>query len=157
MEAAFRAVSRHLFLPDVGISDVYTDRAFPTKHAGGKPISSSSQPAIMAIMLEQLALEPRQRVLEIGAGTGYNAALIARIVGQGGHVVTIDIDEDLVMLARKHLAAAGFDRVDVRVRMEALDIRRARLSIASFSRQAPGTSLRPGSSSCRCMAGSCSP
>ena len=114
MEAAFRAVSRHLFLPDAGISDVYTDRAFPTKHAGGKPISSSSQPAIMAIMLEQLALEPRQRVLEIGAGTGYNAALIAQIVGQGGHVVTIDIDEDLVMLARKHLAAAGFDRVDVR-------------------------------------------
>ena len=105
---------RHLFLPDVGIADVYTDRAFPTKHADGRPISSSSQPAIMAIMLEQLALAPGQRVLEIGAGTGYNAALIAHIDGQGGHVVTIDIDDDLVLLARQHLAAAGFDGVDVR-------------------------------------------
>ena len=105
---------RHVFLPDVGIADAYTDRAFPTKHADGRPISSSSQPAIMAIMLEQLALEPGQSVLEIGAGTGYNAALIAQVVGQGGHVVTIDIDDDLVLLARQHLAAAGFDRVDVR-------------------------------------------
>lgn len=105
---------RHLFLPDVGIEDVYTDRAFPTKHADGRPISSSSQPAIMAIMLEQLALQPGQRVLEIGAGTGYNAALIAHIVGKGGHVVAVDIDDDLVFGARKHLASAGFDRVDVR-------------------------------------------
>ncbi len=105
---------RHLFLPDVPVGDVYTDRAFPTKHAEGKPISSSSQPAIMAIMLEQLALQPGQRVLEIGAGTGYNAALIAHIVGTGGCVVTIDIDEDLVLIARQHLAAAGFDSVDVR-------------------------------------------
>ena len=107
-------MARHAFLPDVGIADVYTDRAFPTKHADGRPISSSSQPAIMAIMLEQLALQPGQRVLEIGAGTGYNAALIAHIVGQGGRVVTIDIDDDLTLLARQHLAAAGFDRVDVR-------------------------------------------
>ena len=44
-------------------------------HADGEAISSSSQPEMMAIMLEQLALEPGLRVLEIGAGTGYNAAL----------------------------------------------------------------------------------
>jgi protein-L-isoaspartate(D-aspartate) O-methyltransferase len=114
VEAAFRAVPRHLFLPEVAISDVYTDRAFPTKHADGRPISSSSQPAIMAIMLEQLALQPGQRVLEIGAGTGYNAALIGQSVGQGGQVVTIDIDEEVASSARHQLAAAGFDRVDVR-------------------------------------------
>jgi protein-L-isoaspartate(D-aspartate) O-methyltransferase len=114
VEAAFRSVPRHVFLPDVAIENVYTDRAFPTKHADGRPISSSSQPAIMAIMLEQLGLQPGQRVLEIGAGTGYNAALMAQIVGPGGHVVTIDIDDDLVLLARQHLATAGFDRVDVR-------------------------------------------
>src|SRR5207253_8846717 len=114
VEAAFRTVPRHVFLPDVSLAEVYTDRAFPTKHADGRPISSSSQPAIMAIMLEQLALQPGQRVLEIGAGTGYNATLIAHIVGKGGHVVTIDIDEDLVLIARQHLAAAGFDSVDVR-------------------------------------------
>ena len=114
VEEAFLAVPRHVFLPEVGISDVYTDRAFPTKHADGRPISSSSQPAIMAIMLEQLGLKPGQRVLEIGAGTGYNAALIAQIVGPEGQVVAIDIDEDLVGSARQHLAAAGFGRVNVR-------------------------------------------
>ncbi len=105
---------RHVFLPGLGIEDVYTDRAFPTKHADGGPISSSSQPAIMAIMLEQLALQLGQRVLEIGAGTGYNAALIAHLVGKAGQVVTIDIDEDVVVAARQHLAAAGCEEVDVR-------------------------------------------
>ena len=105
---------RDVFLPDVDIADVYTDRAFPTKHADGRPISSSSQPAIMAIMLEQLALEPGLRVLEIGAGTGYNAALLAQLVAPGGQVVTIDIDEDLVVAARQRLVSLGFDRVDVR-------------------------------------------
>ena len=96
------------------MADVYTDQAIPTKHADGRPISSSSQPAIMAIMLEQLALQPGQRVLEIGAGTGYNAALIAEIVGKDGRVVAIDIDQDLALAARQHLAAAGLDRVEVR-------------------------------------------
>src|ERR1700704_4770800 len=114
VEAAFRAVPRHLFLPSLAPEEAYRNVAIPTKLVDGEAVSSSSQPAIMAIMLEQLGLEPGHRVLEIGAGTGYNAALIAHIVGQGGHVVTIDIDDDLVLLARQHLAAAGFDRVDVR-------------------------------------------
>jgi protein-L-isoaspartate(D-aspartate) O-methyltransferase len=68
----------------------------------------------MAIMLEQLALQPGQRVLEIGAGTGYNAALMAQMVGNDGHVVTIDIDDEVVVAARQHLAAAGVERVEVR-------------------------------------------
>ena len=55
-------------------------------------MSSSSAPSIMALMLEQLRLEPGQRVLEIGAGTGYNAALIKHIVGPSGRVTAIDID-----------------------------------------------------------------
>lgn len=113
VEAAFLEVPRHAFLPEIPIQDAYTDRAFPTKHREGRPISSSSQPAIMAMMLEQLALRPGQRILEIGAGTGYNAALIAQIVGEDGYVVTIDIDEDLVVAARQHLAAAGFAGVEV--------------------------------------------
>ncbi len=77
VEAAFRAAPRHLFLPEVPVEQVYRDEAIVTKRQDGVPISSSSQPAIMAIMLEQLALEPGHRVLEIGAGTGYNAALLA--------------------------------------------------------------------------------
>src|SRR2546421_4952502 len=113
IEAAFRAVPRHLFLPGVAPEKVYYDDAIVTKYADGMAVSSSSQPSLMAIMLEQLQLEPGHRVLEIGAGTGYNAALVAHVVGTSGQVVTIDIDEDIVENARAHLAAAGFDVVQV--------------------------------------------
>ena len=113
VEAAFRTVPRHLFLPGVPLDRVYSDQAIPTKRQDGRPISSSSQPAVMAVMLEQLGLEPGHRVLEIGAGTGYNAALMAWLVGETGQVVTVDIDDDIVAGARAHLAAAGFDWVRV--------------------------------------------
>lgn len=113
VEATFLSVPRHAFLDGVPIEDAYTDRSFPTKYRDDRPISSSSQPAIMAIMLEQLGLRPGQRVLEIGAGTGYNAALMAQIVGDHGAVVTMDIDDDLVASARQHLSDIGFGRVEV--------------------------------------------
>jgi protein-L-isoaspartate(D-aspartate) O-methyltransferase len=113
VEAAFRAVSRHLFLPNEPIERAYADDAIPTKVSGGAAISSASQPAIVAIMLEQLELRPGHRVLEIGAGTGYNAALMAHIVGESGQVVTVDIDDDLVAGAREHLSAAGYPQVEV--------------------------------------------
>jgi protein-L-isoaspartate(D-aspartate) O-methyltransferase len=97
----------------MAVDEVYRDTAIITKRLDDRPVSSSSQPAIMAIMLEQLDLKPGQHVLEIGAGTGYNAALLAHLVGDTGLVVTVDIDQDLVEGARQHLAAAGFDRVQV--------------------------------------------
>jgi protein-L-isoaspartate(D-aspartate) O-methyltransferase len=67
----------------------------------------------MAIMLEQLDVRRGHRVLEIGAGTGYNAALLAHIVGAGGRVTAIDIDDDIVAAAREHLDAAGVSHVRV--------------------------------------------
>jgi protein-L-isoaspartate(D-aspartate) O-methyltransferase len=76
-------------------------------------ISSSSQPAMMAIMLGQLLVEPRQRILEIGAGTGYNAALLRFLIGPSGRMTTIDVDDDIVEAARVQIAAAGYH--DVRV------------------------------------------
>lgn len=110
----FRVVPRHVFLPGVAPTTAYTDEAIPTKWApDGRAISSSSQPSIMAIMLEQLSVEPGHRVLEIGAGTGYNAALLAHLVGESGAVTTVDIDQDLVDRARDHLAAGGFTSVQV--------------------------------------------
>jgi len=111
VEAAFRAVPRHIFVPDTDIEQVYSDTYILTKEQDGVPVSSSSQPAVMAIMLEMLALQPGQRILEIGAGTGYNAALLAHIIGDAGSVVTIDIDEDIVTAAREHLDTAGFTQV----------------------------------------------
>ncbi len=112
--AALRDVPRHLFLPHLPPESAYRDDAIVTKRdADGQPISSSSQPAIMAIMLDQLDLAAGQRVLEIGAGTGYNAALMQHIVGPSGTVVSVDIDVDLARQARDHLVSAGYPDVTV--------------------------------------------
>ncbi|MBA2278501.1 MAG: methyltransferase, FxLD system [Chloroflexia bacterium] len=111
VEAAFRAVPRHVFLPEAPLDRVYADEAIPTRYRDGVPISSSSQPAAMAIMLEQLDVRPGQRVLEIGAGTGYNAALLAYLAGPDGTVVTIDLDAEITAEAAAHLAATGYERV----------------------------------------------
>ncbi|GAA2910801.1 hypothetical protein GCM10010517_77310 [Streptosporangium fragile] len=111
---ALRAVPRHVFLPELPAENVYQDDPIVTKRdADGLPISSSSQPAIMALMLDQLGVEPGHRVLEIGAGTGYNAALLAHLAGPRGRVVSVDIDPDLVGRAREHVAAAGHPEVTV--------------------------------------------
>jgi protein-L-isoaspartate(D-aspartate) O-methyltransferase len=110
---AFRKVPRHLFLPDVELERVYSGSAIPTKHdEKGNPISSSSEVAIMALMLDALRLERGQSVLEIGAGTGYNAAVLAELVGLD-NVVTVDIDPEIADEARAHLRAAGHDAVRV--------------------------------------------
>lgn len=113
VRAAFLSVPRELFVPEAaaeaGLEAVYRDEAIPTKFAAsGAPISSSSQPAIMAEMLERLALEPGMRVLEIGAGTGYNAALLSQLVGKAGRVETVDIDAETAGRARRALRAGGY-------------------------------------------------
>ena len=109
--AAFAAVPRHLFLPDVPPDRAYRDEAIITKVRDGINLSSSSQPAMMALMLGQLALEPGQRILEIGAGTGYNAALLRCLVGARGQVTTVDVDDDIVAAARAALVAVGYGEV----------------------------------------------
>lgn len=114
VEAAIRAVPRHLFLPAEEPAEAYADKAIVTQTgADGEPTSSASQPSIVAIMLEQLAVQPGQRVLEVGAGTGYNAALLAYLVGAAGRVVSIDVDPETAAGAREHLAAAGVPNVEV--------------------------------------------
>ncbi|MEV0313501.1 methyltransferase, FxLD system [Nonomuraea fuscirosea] len=114
VERAFRTVPRHLFLPGVDLRDAYAPKVVKTKYgADGSAISSASSPKLVAEMLEQLDIQPGHRVLEIGAGTGFNAALMAELVGPDGHVVTIDIDDDLVEGARRGLRAAGYEQVEV--------------------------------------------
>jgi protein-L-isoaspartate(D-aspartate) O-methyltransferase len=112
--AALTAVPRHEFLPGVELDRAYADDAVVTKlDADGRPVSSSSQPAIMALMLEQLGVQPGHRVLEIGAGTGFNAALLAHLAGGSGEVTTVDLDAEVAAAAREHLEHSGFGRVSV--------------------------------------------
>jgi protein-L-isoaspartate(D-aspartate) O-methyltransferase len=113
VEAALRRVPRHLFVPWLTLSDAYADAAFRDPDSTPETDSSVSQPTAVAMMLEAFDVRPGMRVLEIGAGSGYNAALLAHLVGEGGHVVTVDLEAFLVEKARRQLAAAGFGRVEV--------------------------------------------
>ncbi|MDN3296947.1 methyltransferase domain-containing protein [Streptomyces ficellus] len=131
--AAFEEVPRHLFVPYYYIGVIggyerlwcedpdpdrrrrwlegaYLDRPLATRVRDGELVSSASQPSLMAAMLHALELRDGDTVLEIGAGTGYNAALLAHRLGDE-RVTTVDLDEDITEAARAHLAAAGYHPV----------------------------------------------
>jgi protein-L-isoaspartate(D-aspartate) O-methyltransferase len=96
-------------LPSAEVLDrIYSDQALITHFdERGAPASSSSQPALVAQMLEALELAPGMRVLEAGAGTGYNAALLASITG--APVVTMDTNQQVVEETRAALGRLGLD------------------------------------------------
>ncbi|SCK18526.1 methyltransferase domain-containing protein [Streptomyces sp. WMMB 322] len=89
------------------LSGVYDDQPLATRVRDGELLSSSSQPSLMARMLEALEVRDGMRVLEIGTGSGYNAALLAHRLG-GARVTTVDLDPGITGTAREHLAAAGY-------------------------------------------------
>lgn len=110
---ALLTVPRELFVPEFveeqGLAAAYRDEAILTKrNRHGVPLSSSSQPAIMAAMLEQLQLGDGMHVLEVGTGTGYNAALLSVLVGPRGRVVSVEVDPELARKARGRLRAGGY-------------------------------------------------
>ncbi|MEJ2857251.1 MULTISPECIES: protein-L-isoaspartate(D-aspartate) O-methyltransferase [unclassified Saccharothrix] len=89
-------------------SDAAWEQALATGHAvNGVPTSSSSMPTIMAIMLEALGVRPGDTVLEIGTGTGYNAALLCHVLGSGA-VTSVDVDAGVLARAVDRLAEAGY-------------------------------------------------
>ncbi len=110
---AFLTVPREAFVPGVELESVYKDRAITTKREAGVPVSSSSQPAMMATMLRQLEVQPGMRVLEIGAGTGYNAALLQELTGESGRVTSLEIDAEVASWATQRLRQAGYNQVEV--------------------------------------------
>lgn len=112
--AAFESVPRQVFLPGVAPEEAYQDRAVITKRdTTGAAISSASQPTMMAEMLAQLELAPGMNVLEIGAGTGYNAALMQVLVGANGRITSLELDADVAEQAQENLYKAGFTQVSV--------------------------------------------
>lgn len=115
VEAAMRRIPRERFVPELPVESVYDDRAQLVKRRRGHTLSTISQPTMVAIMLEAAELRPGHRVLEIGTGTGYNAALLGEIVGGSGRVVSLDLEADLVERAATALAALGLDHVEVHV------------------------------------------
>jgi protein-L-isoaspartate(D-aspartate) O-methyltransferase len=115
VRAAFYAVQRHHLLPDSNIADVYADRAITLKTAEaggplpeGRIISSASMPSLLARVLEQMAVRPGMRVLQVGTGPGYLAALLANMVGQSGGVVSVEIDASLSAAAATNLHRHGY-------------------------------------------------
>jgi protein-L-isoaspartate(D-aspartate) O-methyltransferase len=105
--AAMRAVPRHLFMPGASRRVAYADEPAPIGH--GQTIS---QPTIVAIMSDALDLTGEERVLEIGTGSGYQAAVLAMLARE---VHSIEIVEPLGNAAKKRLAELGYHNVHVRV------------------------------------------
>ena len=137
VERAFRTVQRHRLLEtfyhrdsegfrtvehDPGrprrdhLALIYADTALATRRIGGLPASSTSQASLVAKMLELLDLSEGLKVLEVGAGTGYNGALLAEIVGDQRLVITVDVLENVVDQTRRLLADAGYPRIQVLLR-----------------------------------------
>lgn len=103
--AAMRTVPRHEFVPQRHIGQAYGDHPLPIGY--GQTIS---QPYVVAYMTEVLRLTPGMRVLEVGTGSGYQAAVLAAV---GCDVYTLEIFEALATSARERLARLGFDRATV--------------------------------------------
>ena len=109
-QAVLRAmddVPREQFIDAPLQSEAYADRALPI--ACGQTIS---QPYLVAYMTEKLNVQPEHRVLEVGTGSGYQAAILSRLARE---VISVERYRTLAEAARSRLAALGYDNVDVRV------------------------------------------
>lgn len=107
------AVPREAFLEtDTSIQEAYKDGPVLLKRdRRGGVISTISQPTMIAAMLEQLDVQPADRVLEIGAASGYNAALLAQLTGPKGLVVSLELEADLAARAARNLRNTGVQNV----------------------------------------------
>ena len=104
---AMASVARESFVPNVPASVAYDDRALPID--SGQTIS---QPYMVARMTELLNVEPGDRILEIGTGSGYQAAILAKL---GARVTSIERHPDLSEAARERLRALGVEGIDLRL------------------------------------------
>lgn len=115
VERILRNTPRHDFVPNADLAVAYDPWQAVVTHRfdDGRSLSCASAPWLVAAMLDQLHVQPANRVLEIGAGTGYNACLLAQLTGRADLVTTIDIDPDVTAQAKHALAATGYGDVHV--------------------------------------------
>ena len=99
LDAAFAAVPRAAFLPERQRGSADLDQALPIGHS-----ATNSQPWTVRYMLARLDVRPGHRVLDVGSGSGWTAALLAHLAGPEGSVVGVDVVPELVAMAREHLA-----------------------------------------------------
>ncbi len=102
---AMAAVKRHEFVPEHAQAEAYADSPLPIGH--GQTIS---QPYIVALMSEELRIKPGDRVLEVGTGSGYQAAVLAEM---GARVFSVELIGDLAEQARRNLDRAGYPGVQI--------------------------------------------
>jgi protein-L-isoaspartate(D-aspartate) O-methyltransferase len=105
---AFRKTPRHLFVNKEYLSHAYDDIPLPTYNS-----QTISQPYTVAIMTEVLDPKPGNKILEIGSGSGYQAALLARCVGQRGKVITVELEKKLVEFAKRNLKKVKIKNVRI--------------------------------------------
>ncbi|AKB46255.1 Protein-L-isoaspartate O-methyltransferase [Methanosarcina sp. Kolksee] len=105
---AMLRVPRHKFVPEYEQKAAYIDRPLEIGH--GQTISA---PHMVAMMCELLELSKGHKVLEIGSGSGYNAAVMGELVGKSGHVYTVERIESLANFARDNLKKTGYNNVTV--------------------------------------------
>lgn len=108
VEEAFKKIDRKYFVPERLLSEAYKDYPLPIGH--GQTIS---QPSTVAIMTEALDVKKGQKILEVGGGSGWQAALLGYLVGSKGKVFTVEIDERLVEFARKNVKKVGLKDVEI--------------------------------------------
>ncbi|WP_017975669.1 methyltransferase, FxLD system [Actinopolyspora halophila] len=115
VERVLRQMPRHEFVPEADLQTAYHpfEAVITHRFADGTSLSCASAPFVVAMMLDQLDVHPGHRVLEIGAGTGYNAALLAELTGDSQLVTTIDADPEVTEQARRNLDAAGYGHMHV--------------------------------------------
>jgi protein-L-isoaspartate(D-aspartate) O-methyltransferase len=104
---AFRAVPRWNFLPDNVVGQVDMDAPLPIGHG-----STNSQPSTVARMLEWLEVEPGQKILDVGSGSGWTSALLAHLAGQNGYVVAVERVPELVEFGRENADRLGIKHIE---------------------------------------------
>lgn len=104
--AAMRKTPRHLFVPEGQVKHAYEDTALPIGHD-----QTISQPSVVALMTELLHVRPGDKVLEVGTGSGYQAAILAEV---GAEIYSIEIVKPLADEAAERLARMGYSKIHVR-------------------------------------------